>query len=350
MVFGKKKKARADAAGAEADGTPAGGTPAGGTPAGGMEADNAAAEGSAVQGSAVLGSAAQARAAEGRAAEGRAAEGKAAEGKAAEPSDAKGAAEGAASDHKATPDGRAAAPGAPAAGAAATAETATAETVAAVAAASADAPSGTPRDVAELSSTKGFLDFGGLLIPASPQQKVRLDIDQKTKRVVALTITLGQASIQLQPFSAPKSGGTWEEVRQQIADSVKTQKGRIKEVDGRFGKELAARVPTTLKDGRQGWRVARFIGFEGPRWFLRGVVGGRGAIDSAAAREVEDFFASVVVVRGEDPLPPRELLPLRPPEGAKRVSVPRNPAQRRDAGNGPNPGAAALDSTSEGQS
>ncbi len=335
MVFGKKKKARADAAGAEADGTPAGGTPAGG-----VEADNAAAQGSAVQGSA-----AQAKAAEGRAAE----------GKAADSSGAKGAAEGAASDDEATPDGRAAAPGAPAAGAAATAETATAETataetVAAVAAASADAPSGTPRDVAELSSTKGFLDFGGLLIPASPQQKVRLDIDQKTKRVVALTITLGQASIQLQPFSAPKSGGTWEEVRQQIADSVKTQKGRIKEVDGRFGKELAARVPTTLKDGRQGWRVARFIGFEGPRWFLRGVVGGRGAIDSAAAREVEDFFASVVVVRGEDPLPPRELLPLRPPEGAKRVAVPRNPAQRRDAGNGPNPGAAALDSTSEGQS
>ena len=335
MVFGKKKKARADAAGAEADGTSAGGTPIGG-----VEVDNAAAQGRAAQGSTAQGSTAQAEAVEGRAAE----------GKAAGSSDAKGAAEGAASDHEATPDGRAAAPGAPAAGAAATAETATAETVAAVAAASADAPSGTPRDVAELSSTKGFLDFGGLLIPASPQQKVRLDIDQKTKRVVALTITLGQASIQLQPFSAPKSGGTWEEVRQQIADSVKTQKGRIKEVDGRFGRELAARVPTTLKDGRQGWRVARFIGFEGPRWFLRGVVGGRGAIDSAAAREVEDFFASVVVVRGEDPLPPRELLPLRPPEGAKRVSVPRNPAQRRDAGNGPNPGAAALDSTSEGQS
>ncbi|HIW98909.1 MAG TPA: DUF3710 domain-containing protein [Candidatus Nesterenkonia stercoripullorum] len=325
MVFGKKKKARADAAGAEADGTSAGGTPIGG-----VEVDNAAAQGRAAQGSTAQGSTAQAEAVEGRAAE----------GKAAGSSDAKGAAEGAASADEATSDGRAAA----------TAETATAETVAAVAAASADAPSGTPRDVAELSSTKGFLDFGGLLIPASPQQKVRLDIDQKTKRVVALTITLGQASIQLQPFSAPKSGGTWEEVRQQIADSVKTQKGRIKEVDGRFGRELAARVPTTLKDGRQGWRVARFIGFEGPRWFLRGVVGGRGAIDSAAAREVEDFFASVVVVRGEDPLPPRELLPLRPPEGAKRVSVPRNPAQRRDAGNGPNPGAAALDSTSEGQS
>lgn len=325
MLFGKKKKARAEAEGAVAEGA---------------AAEGAAAENTATETAATNDAAAD-------------------EGAAAERPETQGAVEEAAPEGQAAPGGRAAAGGTTAPhtkagekGTAATraADTATAETVAAVAAASADTDSGTPRDVAELSSTKGFLDFGGLLIPASPQQKVRLDMDQKTKRVVALTITLGQASIQLQPFSAPKSGGTWEEVREQIADSVKAQKGRIKEVDGRFGKELAARVPTTLKDGRQGWRVARFIGFEGPRWFLRGVVGGRGAIDSEAAREVEDFFASVVVVRGEDPLPPRELLPLRPPEGAKRVAVPRNPAQRRDAGNGPSPGAAALDSTSEGQS
>ncbi|WP_010524449.1 DUF3710 domain-containing protein, partial [Nesterenkonia sp. F] len=205
----------------------------------------------------------------------------------------------------------------------------------------ADGASG-PFDVEEVESTKGYLDFGALLIPAGKDQKVRLDIDQKTRRVVALTIAAGQASIQVQPFSAPKSGGTWDEVREQIQDSVIKQKGKVKQVDGRFGREVAARVPTTLKDGRSGWRVARFIGFEGPRWFLRGVVGGRGAIDPKAAREVEELFSRIVVVRGEDPMPPRELLPLRPPEGAKRVPVPRNPAQRRSDGPGPNPAAAAV--------
>lgn len=199
-----------------------------------------------------------------------------------------------------------------------------------------------PFDVEEIESTKGYLDFGSLLIPASKDQKVRLDIDQKTRRVVALTIAAGQASIQVQPFSAPKSGGTWDEVREQIQDSVVQQKGKVKQVDGRFGKEVAARVPTTLKDGRSGWRVARFIGFEGPRWFLRGVVGGRGAIDAKAAREVEELFARIVVVRGEEPMPPRELLPLNPPEGAKRVPVPRNSAQQRATGAGPNPAAASV--------
>lgn len=209
-------------------------------------------------------------------------------------------------------------------------------------AADADGGASGPFDVEEVESTKGYLDFGALLIPAGKDQKVRLDIDQKTRRVVALTIAAGQASIQVQPFSAPKSGGTWDEVREQIQDSVVQQKGKVKQVDGRFGKEVAARVPTTLKDGRSGWRVARFIGFEGPRWFLRGVVGGRGAIDPKAAREVEELFARIVVVRGEEPMPPRELLPLNPPEGAKRVPVPRNSAQQRATGAGPNPAAASV--------
>ncbi|MCH8561292.1 DUF3710 domain-containing protein [Nesterenkonia sp. DZ6] len=203
-------------------------------------------------------------------------------------------------------------------------------------------PLAVPRDSRELESKKGYLDFGALLVPAAKNQQVRLDIDQKTKRVVALTVMVDQASIQVQPFSAPKSGGTWGEVLDQIEESVLKQDGKVKRVDGRFGMELAARVPTVLKDGRKGWRVARFIGFEGPRWFLRGVVGGRGAIDASAARAVEDLFAKIVVVRGDDPLPPRELLRLQPPEGAKRVVVPRNRAQRRDDSPSPNPAAAPV--------
>lgn len=176
-----------------------------------------------------------------------------------------------------------------------------------------------PKDFSQIESKKGYIDFGAVLVPASKHQKVRLDIDQKTKRVVSLTIAVGQSSIQVQAFSAPKSGGIWDDVRGQIEQSVIKQKGRVKHVDGRFGKELHARVPTVLKDGRKGLRAARFIGFEGKRWFLRGVIGGRGALDSTAAEGVEELFSKIVVVRGDDPLPPRELLRLTPPAGAKRV-------------------------------
>lgn len=189
-----------------------------------------------------------------------------------------------------------------------------------------------PYDIAEADVARGFLDFGAVKVPVGRDQKVRLDIDQRSRRVIALTISAGQASIQIQPFSAPKSGGTWEEVRTQITESIAEQKGRAREVEGTFGPEVVARVPTTLKDGRAGWRVARFIGAEGPRWFLRGVIGGRGAIDPQAAADVEDLFSRLVVERGADPLPPRELLPLRQPEGAKRVVRARRGSERTEAG------------------
>ena len=54
-----------------------------------------------------------------------------------------------------------------------------------------------------------------------------------------------------------------------------------------------------------GKRLARFVGVDGPRWFLRGVVGGAATSDVEAAAAVEDLFRSIVVVRGTSPMPPR---------------------------------------------
>lgn len=203
-----------------------------------------------------------------------------------------------------------------------------------------------PHDAKDIDSTKGYIDFGAILVPAAKGQKIRLDIDQKTKRVVSLTISIGQASVQLQAFSAPKSGGVWDDVREQIQGSVTKQKGRVRILDGRFGKELHARVPTVLKDGRQGWRAARFIGSEGGRWFLRGVIGGRGAIDRKASAGVEELFSRIVVVRGDDPLPPRELLKLKPPAGAKRIPA----AGQQNRTNGVAPTSQPRPSDSPGDS
>ena len=64
---------------------------------------------------------------------------------------------------------------------------------------------------------------------------------------------------------------------------------------------------------------ARFIGVDGPRWFLRAVVSGRAAIEPAAATEVHDLIRTAVVDRGDEAMPPRELLPLRLPEQPEAV-------------------------------
>ena len=76
--------------------------------------------------------------------------------------------------------------------------------------------------------------------------------------------------------------------------------------------EIVAEVPAPASEGSE-LRLARFIGIDGPRWFLRGVIGGAGASDPDEAAKVEDLFRSIVVVRGGSPMPPRDLIPLKMP-------------------------------------
>jgi hypothetical protein len=79
-------------------------------------------------------------------------------------------------------------------------------------------------------------------------------------------------------------------------------------VAGPFGIELGG----TLKvDGRS--TPVRFIGVDGPRWFLRAMLVGAVAADPVKARPLEDGLRNVVVVRGGEPLPVRDPVPLTLP-------------------------------------
>ena len=66
-------------------------------------------------------------------------------------------------------------------------------------------------------------------------------------------------------------------------------------------------------NGRTGHRQARFVGVNGPRWFLRAVFHGLAAYESEPARTMEAVLRDVVVVHGAEAMAPRDLLPLRPP-------------------------------------
>ena len=69
--------------------------------------------------------------------------------------------------------------------------------------------------------------------------------------------------------------------------------------------------------GAAGARPARFVGVDGPRWFLRGVIAGKAAEQPDDASEIEELFRSVVVVRGTTPMPPRDLIPLHMPKSTQ---------------------------------
>lgn len=191
-----------------------------------------------------------------------------------------------------------------------------------------------PFDASEQDTESGYIDLGALRIHAAEGLQLRLEVEERSKRVIAVTLDLGGSTLQLQAFAAPKTEGLWDEIREQIGASVGSQGGTVEERSGVLGTELLAKVPAQTPDGQAGVRLARFVGVNGPRWFLRGVLGGPAALQPEAAAPVEQLFRSVVVVRGDQPLPPRELLQLRLPTSAAEAPPAAGPVAARDL---PNP-------------
>ena len=169
-----------------------------------------------------------------------------------------------------------------------------------------------PLDESEAGAVKPSVDLGSLRIEPKRGMQLRLEVEKTTNRVVAVTLEYDESTLQLQPFAAPRSSGLWHGIRAQIAAQIAAQGGKVVEQEGPFGMEVAAVVPVQMGD-KFGNRAVRFVGIDGPRWFLRGVIGGKAAIDPDAAATVHAMLRSVVVVRGSTPMPPRELLPLRVP-------------------------------------
>jgi hypothetical protein len=179
-----------------------------------------------------------------------------------------------------------------------------------------------PLDVTEVQGVKPYVDFGSLRIPSRENLAMRLEVEESNQRIVAVSMDFAGSSLQLQAFAAPKNEGVWHEIRTQMRESLAAQGGETEERIGSLGPELIAKIPLNDETGKQaGHRLAKFIGVDGPKWFLRGVVGGAALNDARAAADIDDLFRSVVVVRGDVPLPPKDLLPLSIPGGT--VAPPR---------------------------
>jgi hypothetical protein len=159
------------------------------------------------------------------------------------------------------------------------------------------------------------VDFGSLQIPVADGFEIQLNIADDQGPLIA--VVGGDSSLQVQAFAAPKSGGLWEDVRQEIMTAVVEASGAAEEAEGPFGPELHVRVPG--EPPQAGLQPLRFLGVDGPRWFLRGVITGPAAVDPAAAAPFEEIFAGLIVVRGDHPVPPRELLEITLPEEARKA-------------------------------
>ena len=174
------------------------------------------------------------------------------------------------------------------------------------------------------------VDLGALLVPVPQGIEMRVDMQEQT--VVAVTLVDGNSAMQVHAFAAPKRSGIWDEVRDEIAGSLKESGASPETVDGPFGGELRARVPVQAPPGAPqpppgATQPLRFIGVDGPRWFLRGLLTGPAATDPQQAGRLLEVFRGTVVVRGGEAMAPRDVLPLRLPREAMAQAEPE-PATR----------------------
>ena len=175
------------------------------------------------------------------------------------------------------------------------------------------------------------LDLGGLLVPVPPDTEVRVEVNPSGD-VVAATLVQGPSTMQVSAFAAPKRSGIWDEVRAEIAESLIGGGGRAQEAAGPYGLELHAAVPVQAG----GFTPARFVGVDGPRWFLRALLTGPAAVDRDTAAPLEAALRDVVVVRGSEAMAVRDSLPLRLPrdvaEQAAAASAAAEEAEAEEPG------------------
>ena len=171
-----------------------------------------------------------------------------------------------------------------------------------------------PFDAAEDFPELNRLDLGALKVPVVDGMQVRLDTDDDSQRVLAVTLIHEGGGIQLQAFATPRSEGLWNTVRKQLATGVTSQGGEASELHTSLGRELAVEVPAKTEDGRPGKRAMRFAGVDGPRWFVRAVFSGKAVTDEEIRSELSALFRGVVVDRGQEAMAPRELIVLTAPQ------------------------------------
>jgi hypothetical protein len=175
---------------------------------------------------------------------------------------------------------------------------------------------GGPWDATEAFPERDRVDLGSLWVPVGADFEIQLVMHEQNGAWV--TARHGESELQLQAFAASRSGSLWDDVRAEISAEVQAAGGSTQELDSPFGIALLAQVPAEPGQPASGMRTVRFVGADGPRWFLRGLFGGPAA-DGIDAEVLEDVFRNVVVSRGEHPVPPRDLLQLRLPPDAQQA-------------------------------
>ncbi|SER35855.1 DUF3710 domain-containing protein [Microlunatus flavus] len=175
------------------------------------------------------------------------------------------------------------------------------------------------------------IDLGSLVIAPVPGSELRLQVNEAQEIVSAMLVlpvhgpgadgaepeVVASSALELSAYAAPRSGGLWAELRDEISEAAAEVGGSAELAAGPFGVELRRLLPVTTPTGEQGYQPSRMWVAEGPRWLLRGIVYGQAAItddeEDPAVASVLAAFRDVVVRRGDEAMAPGDLLPMSMP-------------------------------------
>lgn len=167
-----------------------------------------------------------------------------------------------------------------------------------------DAPLEGPYDVEDAPDDDlPRLDLGSVRFPVPDGAQLQVEMDPAGPvRAVHVVTPIGQFT--LNAYAAPKSGGLWREVCGELAEQLRGDGATVHSAVGDWGQELSASL---------GEVALRFVGVDGPRWMLRGVVAGPPQAAEMSVPALRELLRRTVVVRGTQPMPVRTPLPIELP-------------------------------------
>jgi hypothetical protein len=160
------------------------------------------------------------------------------------------------------------------------------------------------------------IDLGSIIMSGFPGAELRLQVAEESSQIVSAMLISGNSALELGAYAAPRSGGLWSELREDIMATALEAGGSASLVEGPFGVELRRLLPVTTPEGEEGYQPSRMWVAEGPRWLLRGIVYGQAALEEGVEPPAADLltaFRRVIVRRGDEAMAPGDLLPLSMP-------------------------------------
>ncbi|OKL49949.1 DUF3710 domain-containing protein [Boudabousia marimammalium] len=173
-----------------------------------------------------------------------------------------------------------------------------------------------PLDAESLSElpTDGYADLG--IVRFHPVSGMQMNMPQNQEPYSPLTFIIANAALQVTVFACPKGEDGRLKRYEDITQAYEGSDSTVTQVETRYGTELHVSTPVTAPDGRAGVGVVRILLVGGHRWVAQLVIHGAAVdLDSAAAKLIDDFIDSLIIVRGSNPAAPYSiLLPQNPAE------------------------------------